>query len=255
MTVSLSGLVVVIAGAARGIGQAAAEQFLARDARVVALDRSWDGAEATATAMESTGRVLVTTADITDPDSVAASRQLALDRFGRVDALINNAACRQRYLFPPHGLASVLETTDQDWNTMSLYLAEELRDRGVAVNVVFPGATHTTGSGEIAAARRRLGLSEAPYLRPEHLAPVLLHLAGQSSAGETGLVIDAVRWNRDHGLGDANEWRHTPLGDGRGQADAGQDEHDGGGDAGDPGQGDDLQQSASASDGQGGDRP
>jgi len=322
LTVSLSGLVVVITGAARGIGQAAAGQFLARDARVVALDRSWDGAEATATAMESTGRVLVTTADITDPDSVAASRQRALDRFGRVDALINNAACRQRYLFPPHGLASVLETTDQDWNTMlgvnvlgtltvtrsfvapmleqgrgsvivvgtggsvlqpvapgvwrgrntgsrnepydaskaalcnmSLYLAEELRDRGVAVNVVFPGATHTTGSGEIAAARRRLGLTEAPYLRPEHLAPVLLHLAGQSSAGETGLVIDAVRWNRDHGLGDADEWRHTPLGDGRDQADARQDEHDGGGDAGDPGQGDDLQQAASAGDGQGGDCP
>jgi hypothetical protein len=32
--------------------------------------------------------------------------------------------------------------------------------------------------------------------------------AGQTSADETGLVIDAVRWNRDHGLGDADEWRY-----------------------------------------------
>jgi len=274
LTPALSGLVVVITGAARGIGQAAAEQFLAHDASVVALDRSWDGAEAAATAMESTGRALVATADITDPDSVAASCQQALDRFGQVDTLINNAACRQRHLFPPHGLASVLETTDADWHTMlgvnvlgtltvtrsfvapmlergrgsvivvgtggsvlepvapgvwrgrntgsrnepydaskaalcnmSLYLAEELRERGVAVNVVFPSATHTTGSDEVAAGRRRLGLNEAPYLRPGHLAPVLLHLAGQTSAGETGLVIDAVQWNRDHGLGDADEWR------------------------------------------------
>jgi NAD(P)-dependent dehydrogenase (short-subunit alcohol dehydrogenase family) len=275
LTESLSGLVVVITGAARGIGLAAAEQFLARDAQVVALDRSWAGAEAAMQAMERTGRALVATADIIDADSVAASRAAALGRFGRVDVLVNNAACRQRYLFPPHGLASVLDTTDEDWHTMldvnvlgtltvtrsfiapmlergrgsvivvgtggsvlepvapgvwrgrspgsrnepydaskaalcnlSLYLAEEVRERGVAVNVVFPGATHTTGSDEIAAARRRLGLNEAPYLRPGHLAPVLLHLAVQTSAGETGLVIDAVQWNRDHGLGDAGEWRH-----------------------------------------------
>jgi NAD(P)-dependent dehydrogenase (short-subunit alcohol dehydrogenase family) len=277
LTVSLSGLVVVITGAARGIGRAAAEQFLAHDASILALDRSWDGAEATAKTMESTGRALVATADITDPEAVAACCQQTLDRFGRVDTLINNAACRQRHLFPPHGLASVLETTTEDWNTMlginvlgtltvtrtfvapmldrgrgsvivvgtggsvlqpvapgvwrgrntgsrnepydaskaalcnvSLYLAEELRERGVAVNVVFPGATHTTGSDEVAAGRRRLGLNEAPYLRPEHLAPVLLHLAGQTSAGETGLVIDAVQWNRDHGLGDAAAWRYRP---------------------------------------------
>jgi NAD(P)-dependent dehydrogenase (short-subunit alcohol dehydrogenase family) len=97
MAASLSDLVVVITGAARGIGRAAAEQFLARDARVVALDRSWEGAEDTAAALESTGRALVTAAEITDPDSVAASCRLALDRFGQVDVLINNAACRQRY--------------------------------------------------------------------------------------------------------------------------------------------------------------
>jgi NAD(P)-dependent dehydrogenase (short-subunit alcohol dehydrogenase family) len=288
LTASLSGLVVVITGAARGIGRAAAEAFLASGARVVALDRSWDGAEAAAAAMDGTGLALVTTADITDPGSVAASRDAALARFGQVDVLINNAACRQRYLFPPDGLATVLGTTDEDWHAMvgvnvlgtltvtrsfvapmlergrgsvivvgtrgsalepvapgiwrahqpgnrnqpydaskaalcslSVYLAEELRDRGVAVNVVFPGPTFTTGSAEIAAGRRRLGVDEPPYLRPEHLVPLLTHLAaqtsasltsaGQTSAGQTGLVIDSVQWNRDHGLGDADEWRYQPL--------------------------------------------
>jgi short-subunit dehydrogenase len=94
--------------------------------------------------------------------------------------------------------------------SMSLFLAEELRDRGVAVNVVFPGPTFTTGSAEIAAGRRHSGIVEQPYLRPEHLTPLLLHLACQTSAGETGLVIDALQWNRDHGFGDADEWRHQP---------------------------------------------
>jgi 1,1a-dihydroxy-1-hydro-9-fluorenone dehydrogenase len=277
LTAALPGLVVVVTGAARGIGRAAAEHFLARDARVVALDRSWDGAQDAAAAMDGTGRALVTTADLTDPGSVAASRDAALARFGQVDALVNNAGCRQRYRFPPDGLASVLETKAEDWDAMlgvnvlgtlavtrafvapmlergrgsvvvigtrgsalrpvapgvwrghqpgnrnqpyeaskaalcswSLYLAEELRDRGVAVNVVFPGPTFTTGSAEIAAGRRRIGADEPPYLRPEHVAPLLAHLAVQTSAGDTGLAIDSVRWNRDHGLGDADAWRYQP---------------------------------------------
>jgi NAD(P)-dependent dehydrogenase (short-subunit alcohol dehydrogenase family) len=277
MTEPVSGLVVVITGAARGIGLAAARQFLAQGARVVALDRSWDGAADTAAALEATGRALVATADITDADSVAAGREQALARFGQVDVLVNNAASRQRYLFPPDGLATVLETTDEQWNTMlsvnvlgtltvtrsfvvpmlqrgrgsiivvgtrgsalrpagpgswraqhpqsrnqpyeaskaalcsmSLFLAEELRDRGVAVNVVFPGPTFTTGSAQIAAGRHRIGLDEQPYLRPEHLAPLLLHLARQTPAGETGLAIDAPQWNRDHGLGEPDEWRYQP---------------------------------------------
>jgi NAD(P)-dependent dehydrogenase (short-subunit alcohol dehydrogenase family) len=275
LTASLSELVVVITGAARGIGQAAAARFLAEGARVVALDRSWYGAQDAAAALEGTGRALVTTADITDPDSVAASYARTLDRFGQVDVLINNAACRQRYLYPPDGLATVLETTEADWNAMlgvnvlgslnvtrkfvvpmlergrgsiivvgtrgsalqqvapgiwrgrhpeyrnqpydaskaalcswSLFLAAELKDQGVAVNVVFPGPTFTTGSAEIAAGRRRSGIDEQPYLRPEHLTPLLTHLAGQTSAEETGLVIDSLQWNRDHGFGDVDHWWH-----------------------------------------------
>jgi 1,1a-dihydroxy-1-hydro-9-fluorenone dehydrogenase len=275
MTGALTGLVAVITGAARGIGLAAAWQFLDEGARVVALDRSWDGAADTAAALEDTGRALVATADITDAGSVARCREQTLARFGQVDVLVNNAASRQRYLFPPDGLATVLETTDEQWNAMlavnvlgtltvtrsfvapmlergrgsvivigtrgsalrpagpgiwrgqhpqsrnqpyeaskaalcslSLFLAEELRDQGVAVNVVFPGPTFTTGSAQVAAGRRRIGLDEPPYLRPEHLGPLLLHLARQTPAGETGCAIDAVTWNRDHGWGGPGDWRY-----------------------------------------------
>src|SRR6202012_5736294 len=70
LTAPLPGLVVVIPGAARGSGRAAAERFLAGGARVVALDRSWDGAQAAAAAMDGTGRALRATAGITDPGAV-----------------------------------------------------------------------------------------------------------------------------------------------------------------------------------------
>jgi 1,1a-dihydroxy-1-hydro-9-fluorenone dehydrogenase len=277
LSASLSELVVVITGAARGIGRAAAEQFLSRDARVVALDRSWDGAEDAAKAMEGTGRALTATVDITDEASVTASREQALDRFGQIDALVNNAACRQRSLFPPDGLTTVLDTRQEHWNamlgvnvlgtltatrafvapmiergrgsvivvgtrgsvlqpagpgiwrgahpefrnqpydaskaamcSMSLYLAAELKDQGVAVNVVFPGPTFTTGSAEIVAARRQAGIDSRPFLRPEHLAPLLAHLAAQTSAGDTGLAIDSLQWNRDHGHGDVDAWWYEP---------------------------------------------
>jgi NAD(P)-dependent dehydrogenase (short-subunit alcohol dehydrogenase family) len=274
-TAALNDVVVVVTGGARGIGRAVAHEFLAGGARVAAVDRSWegDGAEDAAKALTGTGQALTVTADITDEASVAASLEQVLGRFGRVDVLVNNAACRQRYLFSPTGLASVLETKRSDWDamlgvnlygtlnmirayvapmlaqgrgsiinvgtrgsvlppvepgvwrgqhpelrnqpydaskaamcSMSVYLAAELKDQGVAVNVVFPGATFTTGSAEIAAGRRRDGIVERPYLRPEHLAPVMKHLAVQTSAGETGLVIDSVQWNRDHGFGDDEQW-------------------------------------------------
>ena len=277
MTASLSGLVVVITGAARGIGRAAAEQFLARGARVVALDRSWDGAEAAAAGMEGTGRALVTTADITDPAPSPRAVTRPWPVSGRSTCSSTTRRAGSATSSRLTGWRPSLSTTEEDWNAMlavnvlgtltvtrsfvapmlergrgsiivvgtrgsalrpvaegiwrghqpgnrnqpyeaskaalcslSVYLAEELRDRGVAVNVVFPGPTFTTGSAEIAAGRRRIGVDEPPYLRPEHLAPLLMHLAGQTSAGETGLVIDSVRWNRDHGLGDADEWRYQP---------------------------------------------
>src|SRR5262252_8328642 len=102
----LSGRVVVITGAARGMGRAYTEAFVARGAHVVGLDRSWP---------ESPTSVLPLTGDVTDADDITDACRATLERFGRVDVLINNAVMRQRDLYPPHGAAAVLETSDDDW--------------------------------------------------------------------------------------------------------------------------------------------
>src|SRR5436190_14648916 len=104
--------VVVITGAARGMGSAYVAAFGARGVRLVGLDRSWAGAPVSPT------NVLALTCDVTSMTDVANACRATLQEYGRVDVLINNAAMRQRDLYPPHGAAAVLETADADWRRM-----------------------------------------------------------------------------------------------------------------------------------------
>jgi len=89
---------------------------------------------------------------------------------------------------------------------MSFYLADELKPRNVAVNVVFPAATRTTGSDEMVAGRQALGIRVGSLLRPEHVVPLVLHLAAQDASGETGKAFDAVQWNLSHGHAGPDGW-------------------------------------------------
>lgn len=119
--------VVVITGAARGIGAAYTKAFLANGAKVVATDRSWSGAEAFKAELAAHGKnILVADMDVTDDAQIDRTYQAALAQFGTVDVLINNAALRQRELFPPTGRITTLETKDSDW------------ERSFAVNVFGP---------------------------------------------------------------------------------------------------------------------
>jgi 3-oxoacyl-[acyl-carrier protein] reductase len=93
---------------------------------------------------------------------------------------------------------------------LSLYLADEVRDANVAVNTVMPSYTRSTGFEEAEAARRAQGVRGPIPLEPEHVVPIALYLASQDGSGETGRVFDVVRWNEDHGYGNADAWRRPP---------------------------------------------
>lgn len=84
--------VAVVTGAGSGIGAAIAMEFAACGAHVVALDVHASGAlEVADRAAELGVETLGVGADITDPDAVNAAAQRALERFGRIDVLVNNA--------------------------------------------------------------------------------------------------------------------------------------------------------------------
>jgi NAD(P)-dependent dehydrogenase (short-subunit alcohol dehydrogenase family) len=90
---------------------------------------------------------------------------------------------------------------------LGLYLADEVREHNIAVNVVMPGGTRTTGWEERDAIRKAQGLPPLTMLAPEHVVPIALFLAGQDAGGVTGRLLDAVHWNEEHGLGGPEAWR------------------------------------------------
>ncbi len=86
------GKVALITGAGNGIGRAAALQFAARGANVVAVDLDGAAAERTAaTIQQQGGKALAHTADVTKSAEVQAYVKAALDGFGRIDCFFNNA--------------------------------------------------------------------------------------------------------------------------------------------------------------------
>ncbi len=89
--VDLRGRAAIVTGASRGIGRAIALRLASAGASVVAGARS-DHAEPVVREMEAAGGTAIAVAlDVTETASISAMTQTALDRFGRVDVLVNNA--------------------------------------------------------------------------------------------------------------------------------------------------------------------
>lgn len=97
---------------------------------------------------------------------------------------------------------------------MCLYLAEELRGTNIAVNVLLPGHTATTGSDEQEAVRnairQRMSPTNTPFIprrvRADNVVPLALHLAEQDAEGITGRWIEAMAWNQENGHGGFETW-------------------------------------------------
>ena len=93
------GRVAVLTGATRGIGLAIAAELVDRGASVVITARKPDELEAAVDQLdpESTGRAISSRGSADDPEHQAVTVALALERFGRLDHLVNNAAINPQY--------------------------------------------------------------------------------------------------------------------------------------------------------------
>lgn len=102
----LDAKVAIVTGAGRGIGRGIAERFAFEGARVVVANVHEESARETAAVLggESVGLRV----DVTSKPSVAAMVRAVMDRFGRIDVLVNNAGWDS---FQPF-----LESDESDWD-------------------------------------------------------------------------------------------------------------------------------------------
>ncbi|HEU5298794.1 MAG TPA: SDR family oxidoreductase, partial [bacterium] len=105
MDLGLRGQVAVVAAGSKGLGRAIAQGFAAEGARVAICARNETALRETAAAIG--GDVLAVPADVTKPDDVDRFIRSVVDRFGRIDVLVNNAGG------PPS--RPFTEITEEEW--------------------------------------------------------------------------------------------------------------------------------------------
>ncbi|MDP9429021.1 MAG: SDR family oxidoreductase [Actinomycetota bacterium] len=140
---SITDAVVVVTGAAHGIGAAYARKLVEDGAAVVVVDLDAEGAEKQADQLRGTGgRALAFRADISSEDDLQQMVQTALSEFGTITGLVNNAAV---FSVVPMSRAPFDEISLDEWDLM---MRVNVRGTWQACKAVIP-AMREAGYGKI----------------------------------------------------------------------------------------------------------
>jgi meso-butanediol dehydrogenase / (S,S)-butanediol dehydrogenase / diacetyl reductase len=175
--------VAVVTGGARGIGLAIAKWFLARDYRVAILDIDLATLTKTATELNDATRVLVLHTDVSQPAQVDAAIKAITEKFGRIDALVNNAGVAV--------FKRILDTTFEEWrHVMSTNLEGAFLCTQACASVMLK-----TGGGAVVNIASISGL-RASTMRVAYGTSkgALIHLTKQQAIelGDVGIRVNAV---------------------------------------------------------------
>jgi len=173
--------VVIVTGGGRGIGRAIADRFLEDGASVVVCGRT--------TPTESLGEAVFVQADVREPDAADKVVGFAVERFGRVDVLVNNAGgspYAEAATASPRFSSAIVAL-----NLLApLYLAQKANavmqgqdGGGVIVNVASVSGTRPSpGTAAYGAAKagllnmtQSLAVEWAPKVRVNAVTPGLVH--------------------------------------------------------------------------------
>jgi NAD(P)-dependent dehydrogenase (short-subunit alcohol dehydrogenase family) len=175
--------VAVVTGGARGIGLAIGRWFLAHGHRVALLDIDAETLVRAAAGLADEARVLALHCDVSDRDRVAASVDAIARRFGRIDALVNNAGVA---VFKPIG-----DTSFEEWRHV---LSTNLDGTFLCTQACVP-VMRRTGGGSIVNIASNSGL-RASTLRVAYgtSKAAIIHLTRQQAVelGTMGIRANAI---------------------------------------------------------------
>jgi NAD(P)-dependent dehydrogenase (short-subunit alcohol dehydrogenase family) len=177
------GKAVLVTGAARGLGRQIAAAFHRRGAEVALNDLDRDAIERTIHDLGGGARLVAAAADISTAAGCAAAVRSSLDRFGRLDVLVNNAAINWEMPVAAH----TEEVWDKHVDTIlkgSFFCAQAalpaLRaSRGNIVNIaselglhpIVNNVAYCAAKGGVVNLTRALAIELAPDVRVNCIAP------------------------------------------------------------------------------------
>ena len=183
---SLSGKVVVITGAAGGLGREFALGFAAEGAKVVVADVQPAGLEETVRLVtEAGGEAWPCLVDVTSPQSTLSLAKSAKEHFGAIDVLINNAA-----IYATLKRAKFTEIDEADWDRV---MNVNVKGAWLMSAAVYPHMTQPGG--------RIVNIASATVFSG---SPLWMHYVASKSAvigmtrvmakevGATGVTVNAI---------------------------------------------------------------
>ena len=204
----LSGKVAVVTGAAKGIGQGIANRLAEAGATVLLVDVDGDGAQASARAIEERGGTASSAvADLSTADGARAAVATAVERYGRIDVLVNNAG-----IYP---MVPTLQLSEEVWdrtlnlNLKGLFFASQAAARamtdaghgGSIINIASVDAIKPIGNlphydaskGGVVMLTKSLAKDLGPLdVRVNAIAPGAIQTPGTTALPE-GVIPDELR--------------------------------------------------------------
>ena len=175
--------VVVVTGAARGIGLATAKKFLSEGWRVALLDIDGKTQDLARNNLHESDNTLAIECDVSNPDQVAIAIKEVVAKFNHIDALVNNAGIA---VFKP-----VMQTSFEEWSRV---LAVNLNGPFICTQACVP-AMLARGGGSIVNITSISGV-RASTLRVAYgtSKAALMHMTKQQAVefGNQGIRVNAV---------------------------------------------------------------
>lgn len=194
--------VVIITGGGQGIGKVTAGHLSAEGWQVAILETDTEAGRETASAIAG---LLFLACDITQEAAVQASVEAVIERYGRIDALVNNAG---------FGINKpIAELSLREWNRVigtnltgaflcSKYCAPHLKEsRGAIVNIASTRAymsephteAYSASKGGLLALTHALAMSLGPEVRVNSISPGWIDVTGHQKSSQR----KDITWSRE----------------------------------------------------------